>query len=76
MTIAQTNLLAGVGEDGRHLYTCPLCEAMCGLEIQVEDRQVTGIRGNRDDVWSRGHICPRAPAWAPSTMTPTGSAGR
>ncbi|BBZ19883.1 molybdopterin-dependent oxidoreductase [Mycolicibacterium gadium] len=59
MTIAQTNLLAGVGEDGRHLYTCPLCEAMCGLEIQVEDRQVTGIRGNRDDVWSRGHICPK-----------------
>ncbi|WP_333894643.1 molybdopterin-dependent oxidoreductase [Mycolicibacterium gadium] len=59
MTIAQTNLLAGVGEDGRHLYTCPLCEAMCGLEIQVEDGQVTGIRGNRDDVWSRGHICPK-----------------
>ena len=23
--------LAGVGDDGLHLYTCPLCEAMCGL---------------------------------------------
>nr|WP_322860264.1 molybdopterin-dependent oxidoreductase [Mycobacterium europaeum]MEA1160773.1 molybdopterin-dependent oxidoreductase [Mycobacterium europaeum] len=47
------------GEDGRHVRTCPLCEAMCGLEIQVNDGKVTSIRGNRDDVWSRGHICPK-----------------
>ena len=36
---------------------------MCGLEIQVEggpdSGRVTGIRGNRDDVWSRGHLCPK-----------------
>jgi hypothetical protein len=32
---------------------------MCGLEIHVEGGRVTGIRGNRDDVWSRGHICPK-----------------
>ncbi|HYZ66976.1 MAG TPA: molybdopterin-dependent oxidoreductase [Mycobacterium sp.] len=51
--------LAGVGEDGRHLYTCPLCEAMCGLEIQVENGRVASIRGNRDDTWSHGHICPK-----------------
>jgi anaerobic selenocysteine-containing dehydrogenase len=43
----------------KHLRTCPLCEAMCGLEIQVEDGRVAGIRGNRDDVWSRGHLCPK-----------------
>ena len=54
-----TKPVAGVGEDGRHLYTCPLCEAMCGLEIQVEAGRVAGIRGNRDDTWSRGHICPK-----------------
>ncbi|WP_082959062.1 molybdopterin-dependent oxidoreductase [Mycobacterium sp. 852002-51613_SCH5001154] len=47
------------GQDGRHLRTCPLCEAMCGLEIQVDGGRVTSIRGNRDDVWSRGHICPK-----------------
>lgn len=46
-------------EDGRHLRTCPLCEAMCGLELHVEGGRVTGIRGNRDDVWSHGHICPK-----------------
>lgn len=52
------------GEDGRHLRTCPLCEAMCGLEIQVDDGRVTGIRGNRDDVWSRGYLCPKGTSLA------------
>jgi anaerobic selenocysteine-containing dehydrogenase len=59
MTVGRSLPLAGVGEDGRHLYTCPLCEAMCGLEIHVEDGRVASIRGNRDDTWSRGHICPK-----------------
>lgn len=56
------------GEDGTHLRTCPLCEAMCGLEIHVEggpeNGKVTGIRGNRDDVWSRGHLCPKGTSLA------------
>lgn len=51
--------LAAIGQDGRHVYTCPLCEAMCGLEIQVSDGRVEGIRGNHNDVWSRGHLCPK-----------------
>ncbi|WP_244975606.1 molybdopterin-dependent oxidoreductase [Mycobacterium kubicae] len=32
---------------------------MCGLDIRVESRKVLSIRGNREDVWSRGHICPK-----------------
>lgn len=32
---------------------------MCGLEIQVDGGRVTSIRGNPDDVWSRGHLCPK-----------------
>src|SRR3954454_18106380 len=59
MTAGATKPVAPTGEDGRHLYTCPLCEAMCGLEIEVSDGKVAGIRGNRDDTWSRGHICPK-----------------
>lgn len=59
MTDRLTQPLAAIGEDGRHLLTCPLCEAMCGLEIQVDDGRVATIRGNRDDTWSRGHICPK-----------------
>ena len=42
-----------------HIRTCPLCEAMCGLEIHVEDEQVVLIRPDRDDVWSKGYICPK-----------------
>ncbi len=41
---------------------------MCGLEIHVEggptDVKVTSIRGNRDDVWSRGHLCPKGASLA------------
>ena len=39
--------------------TCPLCEATCGLEITVKDGAVTRIRGDREDVFSKGFICPK-----------------
>ena len=40
--------------------TCPLCEATCGLEITVgPGEQVVRIRGDMDDVFSRGYICPK-----------------
>ncbi|MCD9623573.1 molybdopterin-dependent oxidoreductase [Rhabdothermincola salaria] len=42
-----------------HHRTCPLCEAMCGLEIETEGDQVVRIRGDRDDVWSKGFLCPK-----------------
>ncbi|MRG90819.1 molybdopterin-dependent oxidoreductase [Polyangium spumosum] len=45
-----------------HFRTCNLCEAMCGLRVTVEDNRVVDIRGDRDDVFSRGHICPKGPA--------------
>jgi anaerobic selenocysteine-containing dehydrogenase len=63
-------------EDGRRLRTCPLCEAMCGLEIHVDGGKVTNIRGNRDDVWSHGHLCPKACHWPQCTTTRTASAAR
>jgi anaerobic selenocysteine-containing dehydrogenase len=42
-----------------HYRTCPLCEATCGLEVAVEDAKVVRIRGDRDDVFSHGFICPK-----------------
>ena len=40
--------------------TCPLCEAMCGLEIEVHDGARAGtVRGDRADVFSAGYICPK-----------------
>jgi hypothetical protein len=38
----------------RHFRTCPLCEAACGLEITMDGPAVERIRGDRDDVFSRG----------------------
>lgn len=39
--------------------TCPLCEAMCGLELTIENGRVVRTRPDRDDVWSRGYVCPK-----------------
>ncbi|MBT2389424.1 molybdopterin oxidoreductase family protein [Streptomyces sp. ISL-1] len=41
------------------LRICPLCEATCGLTLTIEGSRVTGVRGDRDDVFSKGFICPK-----------------
>ncbi|MCY1650708.1 anaerobic selenocysteine-containing dehydrogenase [Streptomyces avidinii] len=38
---------------------CPLCEATCGLTLTIEGTTVTGARGDHDDVFSQGFICPK-----------------
>src|SRR4051795_10771918 len=43
-----------------HYRTCPFCEATCGLEIEAEGREVVSVRGDADDVFSKGFICPKA----------------
>ena len=40
--------------------TCPLCEASCGLEIVTQGSEVLSIKGDSEDVFSKGHICPKA----------------
>ncbi|MEU9179180.1 molybdopterin-dependent oxidoreductase [Streptomyces sp. NPDC048550] len=45
------------------LRICPLCEATCGLTLTIEGTAVTGARGDRDDVFSRGFICPKGAAF-------------
>ncbi|MFJ9077143.1 molybdopterin oxidoreductase family protein [Streptomyces sp. NPDC102278] len=45
------------------LRICPLCEATCGLTLAIEGTTVTGARGDRDDVFSRGFICPKGAAF-------------
>lgn len=43
------------------LRICPFCEATCGLTLEVDDtaRRVVAARGDRDDVFSAGFICPK-----------------
>jgi len=45
-----------------HYRTCNICEAICGVEITVEPFQRLNIRGDKDDPFSRGYICPKAVA--------------
>ena len=45
-----------------HFRACPLCEAICGLELQSEDGRLAAIRGDDADPFSRGHICPKGNA--------------
>jgi anaerobic selenocysteine-containing dehydrogenase len=45
-----------------HHRTCSLCEAMCGLTVEVESKHVLSIRGDKDDPFSRGYLCPKATA--------------
>ncbi|GAQ56208.1 molybdopterin oxidoreductase family protein [Streptomyces acidiscabies] len=41
------------------LRVCPLCEATCGLTLTIEGTTVTHARGDRDDVFSKGFVCPK-----------------
>jgi anaerobic selenocysteine-containing dehydrogenase len=47
-----------------HTRTCHICEANCGILVELEGERVRSIRGDPDDVLSRGHICPKATAIA------------
>jgi anaerobic selenocysteine-containing dehydrogenase len=39
--------------------TCPLCEATCGLELTLDGDRVSKVRGDDQDVFSHGFICPK-----------------
>jgi anaerobic selenocysteine-containing dehydrogenase len=50
-----------------HHRACHLCEAICGLTIATEtaadgSTQIVSIKGDAEDSFSRGHICPKAVA--------------
>src|SRR6266700_1868937 len=40
--------------------TCPLCEATCGLEIVTRGNDILAIKGDAEDVFSHGYLCPKA----------------
>lgn len=43
-----------------HYRACNLCEAICGLKIELEEGEIVSIKGDEADPLSRGHICPKA----------------
>jgi anaerobic selenocysteine-containing dehydrogenase len=50
-------------DESKTVYrTCPLCEATCGLELRLDGRDIALVRGDRDDVFSHGYLCPKGTA--------------
>jgi anaerobic selenocysteine-containing dehydrogenase len=47
-----------------HYATCPLCEATCGLAVQLHDGEIKRIEGDERDTFSRGFICPKGASLA------------
>lgn len=43
---------------------CNLCEAHCGITVEVDGAEVLKITGDPDDATSKGYICPKAAAMA------------
>ena len=39
--------------------SCLLCEASCGIVVSEESGQVSKVRGDPEDVMSRGFVCPK-----------------
>jgi anaerobic selenocysteine-containing dehydrogenase len=44
--------------------SCPICEASCGLRLEVDRGagRVLSVRGDEEDPRSRGYLCPKATA--------------
>ncbi|MER7054863.1 molybdopterin oxidoreductase family protein [Streptomyces sp. NPDC000351] len=52
------------------LRICPLCEATCGLALTIDGTTVTAARGDRDDVFSRGFVCPKGASFGAADADP------
>src|SRR5256885_4157613 len=50
------------GADQIHYRNCSICEAICGIEITQNTDGTLDIRGDKEDPFSRGYICPKAVA--------------
>lgn len=52
--------------DNRETITrsCPICEACCGLELEVDRsaKKILSVRGDANDPRSKGYVCPKATA--------------
>ena len=42
-----------------HYRSCTLCEATCGVAIEVDGDRILSIRGDDADPFSKGYICPK-----------------
>lgn len=43
-----------------HKTVCILCSANCGVEVRLDKREITRVRGNKAHVASKGYTCEKA----------------
>jgi anaerobic selenocysteine-containing dehydrogenase len=46
--------------DQWHRTACILCSLNCGIEVKLDGRRITRVRGNREHVASQGYVCEKA----------------
>jgi anaerobic selenocysteine-containing dehydrogenase len=39
--------------------TCSLCDAICGIAVEHDGDRIVSIKGDVDDPFSKGHVCPK-----------------
>ncbi len=42
-----------------HSTSCVLCALNCGLRVRVDDDQITKVKGDKSNPFSRGYTCPK-----------------
>ena len=40
-----------------HKTACVLCSANCGIEVRIDGREITRVRGDKDHPASKGYTC-------------------
>ena len=55
-----SDTLAWTVSETVHYRTCPFCEATCGLEVTMRGDEVVSVRGDDDDVFRHGFLCPKS----------------
>ncbi len=59
MTAVPSVPAPGTLRQGPAIRTCPLCESTCGLVLTFKDGKVVDTRGDEEDVFSKGYLCPK-----------------
>ncbi len=49
---------------------CDVCEALCGLAIEISNGEVVSVRGDAEDPFSHGFICPKGVALQDKQLDP------
>ncbi len=50
----------GPTDDSWHKTVCILCSNNCGVEVRLDGREITRVRGNKAHVASKGYTCEKA----------------